>query len=107
MSLKVDLYGYAVGAGSSRKPEKATYEEGAISGLATDQHPHFTTSARIRRPCLPPWDDFFHQVLELWGCATCEARPSGVDWGQNQRLRLEVLVKAAWADRRGGYVLRA
>src|SRR5579875_661156 len=65
MLLKVVLYGYCVGVGSSRKLEKATYEDVATRWLATDQHPHFTTLARFRRKCLPLMDDLFHQVLEL------------------------------------------
>lgn len=65
MLLKVVLYGYCIGVGSSRKLEKATYEDVATRWLATDQHPHFTTLARFRRKCLPLMDGLFHQVLEL------------------------------------------
>jgi len=63
--LKVLLYGYCVGVASSRRLEKATYEDLAVRWLATDQHPHFTTLARFRRKSLPLMDDLFHQVLEL------------------------------------------
>jgi transposase len=65
MLLKVVLYGYCTGVGSSRRLEKATFEDVATRWLATDQHPHFTTLARFRRRCLPLMDDLFHQVLEL------------------------------------------
>ena len=65
MLLKVVLYGYCVGVASSRKLEKATYEDVATRWLATDQHPHFTTLARFRQKCLPLMDGLFHQVLEL------------------------------------------
>jgi transposase len=65
LQLKVLLYGYCVGVVSSRRMEKATYEDLATRWLATDQHPHFTTLARFRRQNLPLMDDLFHQVLEL------------------------------------------
>lgn len=65
MLLKIVLYGYCTGVASSRKLEKATFEDVATRWLATDQHPHFTTLARFRRRCLPLMDDLFHQVLDL------------------------------------------
>jgi transposase len=65
LQLKVLLYGYCIGVASSRRMEKATYEDVATRWLATDQHPHFTTLARFRRKNLPLMDDLFHQVLEL------------------------------------------
>ncbi len=63
--LKVLLYGYCIGVASSRRMEKATYEDVATRWLATDQHPHYTTLARFRRRNLPLLDDLFHQVLDL------------------------------------------
>jgi transposase len=65
LQLKVLLYGYCVGVASSRRLEKATFEDLATRWLAADQHPHFTTLARFRRQNLPLMDDLFHQVLEL------------------------------------------
>ncbi len=65
LQLKVLLYGYCIGVASSRRMEKATYEDVATRWLAADQHPHFTTLARFRRKNLPLMDDLFHQVLEL------------------------------------------
>ncbi|MFZ0892793.1 MAG: IS1182 family transposase [Thermoplasmata archaeon] len=65
LQLKILLYGYCVGVASSRRMEKATYEDLATRWLAADQHPHFTTLARFRRQNLPLMDDLFHQVLEL------------------------------------------
>ncbi len=65
LQLKVLLYGYCVGVASSRRMEKATYEDLATRWLATDQHPHFTTLARFRRQNLLLMDELFHQVLEL------------------------------------------
>lgn len=63
LQLKVLLYGYSVGVVSSRRLEKATFEDLAVRWLATDQHPHFTTLARFRRRNLPLVDGLFHQVL--------------------------------------------
>lgn len=65
LQLKVLLYGYCIGVVSSRRLEKATYEDLAVRWLATDQHPHFTTLARFRRRNLPLMDGLFHQVLAL------------------------------------------
>lgn len=65
LQLKILLYGYCVGVASSRRMEKATYEDLATRWLAADQHPHFTTLARFRRQNLPLMDELFHQVLEL------------------------------------------
>ena len=63
MQLKVLLYGYSVGVVSSRRLEKATFEDLAVRWLAADQHPHFTTLARFRVRNLPLMDGLFHQVL--------------------------------------------
>src|SRR5580658_749468 len=65
LQLKVLLYGYCVGVASSRRMEKATFEDLATRWLAADQHPHFTTLARFRRRNLPLMDQLFHQVLDL------------------------------------------
>ncbi len=65
LQLKVLLYGYAIGVVSSRRLEKATYDDVATRWLATDQHPHFTTLARFRQRNLPLMDGLFHQVLML------------------------------------------
>jgi transposase len=65
LQLKILLYGYCVGVVSSRRMEKATYEDLATRWLSADQHPHFTTLARFRRQNLPLMYDLFHQVLEL------------------------------------------
>jgi transposase len=65
LQLKILLYGYCVGVVSSRRMEKASYEDLATRWLSADQHPHFTTLARFRRQNLPLMDGLFHQVLEL------------------------------------------
>ena len=63
LQLKVLLYGYSVGVVSSRRLEKATFEDLAVRWLAADQHPHFTTLARFRQRNLPLMNGLFHQVL--------------------------------------------
>ncbi len=63
LQLRVLLYGYSIGVVSSRRLEKATFEDVATRWLATDQHPHFTTLARFRQRNLPLMDGLFHQVL--------------------------------------------
>jgi transposase len=63
--LKVLLYGYCVGVPSSRRLEKATYEDVAARWLAADQHPHYSTIARFRQRNVPLLDGLFHQVLDL------------------------------------------
>jgi transposase len=65
LQLKILLYGYSIGVVSSRRLEKATYDDLATRWLATDQHPHFTTLARFRQRNLPLMDGLFHQVLML------------------------------------------
>ncbi len=42
------LYGYCVGLYSSRKLERATYEDAAVRVIAGECHPHFTTINTFR-----------------------------------------------------------
>src|SRR5665811_533336 len=56
------LYAYCVGVFSSRKVERATYEDVAFRVLAGGAHPHFTTVNAFR--------------LEGSGCAPLEHDPS-------------------------------
>ncbi len=65
LQLKILLYGYSVGVTSSRRLEKATWDDVAIRWLAADQHPHFTTLNRFRLRNLKLIDDLFLQVLKL------------------------------------------
>ncbi len=65
LQLKVLLYGYSVGVASSRRLEKATWDDVATRWLAADQHPHFTTLNRFRLRNLKLIDDLFLQVLQL------------------------------------------
>lgn len=59
------LYGYAVGVFSSRKIERATYDDVAFRVLAAGEHPHFTTINDFRAKHRVAFADFFHQVLEV------------------------------------------
>lgn len=59
------LYGYCVGVFSSRKMERATYENVAFRVLAGGQHPHFTRINAFRKTHLPALQGLFKQVLLL------------------------------------------
>jgi len=69
MMVGLLLYGYCVGVFSSRKLERATYEDVAFRVLASGQHPHFTRIAAFRRRHLDALRDLFVQVLMLCGKA--------------------------------------
>lgn len=59
------LYGYCVGVFSSRKIEKATYEQVPFRVLTADQHPDHDTIAEFRRRHLKELSGLFVQVLRL------------------------------------------
>ena len=59
------LYGYAIGVFSSRKIERASYDDVAFRVLAAGDHPHFTTINEFRARHRAAFADFFHQVLEV------------------------------------------
>ena len=59
------LYGYAIGVVSSRKIERATYDDVAFRVLAASEHPHFTTINEFRARHRTAFANFFHQVLEV------------------------------------------
>ena len=65
MMLKVLFYGYCVGIASSRRIEKATYENVAFRYLAANQHPDHDTLAEFRRRHLSVLAARFVQVLRL------------------------------------------
>jgi transposase len=58
------LYGYAVGVFSSRKLERATFEDVAFRMLAAGEHPHFTTINDFRATHRAAFAGLFQQVLE-------------------------------------------
>ena len=65
MLTKLLLYAYCVGRTSSRRLERATYEEVPFRVLAADQHPDHDTIAAFRRRHLPALGGLFLQVLRL------------------------------------------
>src|SRR5664280_891161 len=65
MLIKLLLYAYCVGKPSSRRIEKATYEELPFRVLSADQHPDHASIAAFRRRHLPALAGLFLQVLML------------------------------------------
>jgi len=65
MMVRVLLYGYCVGVVSSRKLEKATYEDVAFRYLAADQHPDHDSIASFRQTHLQALGGLFMQALRL------------------------------------------
>lgn len=65
MMVKLLLYAYCVGEPSSRKIERATYEEVPFRVLAAAQHPDHASIAAFRRRHLPALAGLFLQVLVL------------------------------------------
>jgi transposase len=65
MLVRLLVYGYAVGVRSSRRIEKATFEDVAFRYLAADQHPDHDVIAEFRRVHLEPLSQLFLQVLQL------------------------------------------
>ena len=65
MLTRVLLYAYCIGLTSSRRIEKATYEDVAIRYLAADQHPDHDTIAAFRQQQLERLAALFGQALRL------------------------------------------
>ena len=65
MMVKLLLYAYCMGKPSSRKIERATYEEVAFRVLAADQHPDHDCLAAFRKRHLEALAGLFGQVLRL------------------------------------------
>lgn len=65
MLTKLVVYGYAVGVRSSRKIERATYEDVAFRFLAANQHPDHNTIARFREKNLDVLEGLFIQGLKI------------------------------------------
>jgi transposase len=68
MMVTLLLYAYCTGKPSSRRIERATYEDVAYRVLAADQHPDHDSIAAFRQRHLPALARLFVQVLQL-----CEA----------------------------------
>jgi transposase len=65
MLTKVLVYGYCVGAFSSRKIQRRLVEDVAFRVLAAGNEPDFRTIADFRQSHLPALKGFFEQVLRL------------------------------------------
>jgi transposase len=63
--LALLIYGYATGAYSSRKIERATYDSLAFRFIACDQHPDHDTLANFRRRFGKQFSEVFVQVLQV------------------------------------------
>lgn len=65
MMVALLSYGYAVGVFSSRRIERATFEDVAFRILTADEHPDHDTIAAFRRDNLAEFKTIFVQVLRL------------------------------------------
>src|SRR6202453_2035530 len=65
MMTRLLLYGYCIGMPSSRKIEKATYDNLAFRYLSADQHPDQDTLAAFRQEHLEALAGLFVQALRL------------------------------------------
>jgi transposase len=65
MMVRVLLYGYCMGMVSSRKLERATYQDVALRYLAADQHPDHDSIASFRQTHLQALAGLFMQALQL------------------------------------------
>jgi transposase len=65
MMVRVLIYGYCRGVASSRRIERATYEDVAFRYLTADQHPDHDTIAAFRQEHLANLSQRFVQVLQL------------------------------------------
>lgn len=65
MLVKLLVYGYAIGVRSSRKIERATYDDLAFRFLSADQHPDHNTIARFREKNLDVLQGLFIQGIKI------------------------------------------
>jgi transposase len=65
MMVRLLMYGYSRGGASSRRIERATYEDVGFRYLAADAHPDHATIADFRRAHLANLAQLFVQVLRL------------------------------------------
>jgi len=65
MMVRLLLYSYCVGVTSSRRMERASYDDIAFRYLCADQHPDHDTISEFRRQHLPVLAQLFTQVLQL------------------------------------------
>ena len=65
MMLTLLIYAYCIGKPSSRKIEKATYEDVAFRVISANQHPDHDAIADFRKRNVPAFSGLFAQVLLL------------------------------------------
>jgi transposase len=65
MMVRLLIYGYCRGVASSRRMERATYEDVAFRYLAADEHPDHDTIADFRKAHSVALSQLFVQVLRL------------------------------------------
>ena len=65
LMVRLLIYGYCLGVASSRRIEKATYDDVAFRYLASDDHPDHSVMAAFRKENLEPLRQLFGQVLRL------------------------------------------
>ena len=65
LMVKLLVYGYAIGVVSSRKLERASFEDVAVRMLCADQHPDDRSIARFRKRHLEALGGLFVQTLRL------------------------------------------
>ncbi len=65
MMVRLLIYGYCRGVASSRRMERATYEDVAFRYLAADEHPDHDTIADFRKEHSAALSQLFVQVLRL------------------------------------------
>lgn len=65
MMVKLLVYGYCIGRVSSRKLERATYEDVGFRVLACNQHPDHDSLAEFRKRHLQELGKLFVQVLKM------------------------------------------
>lgn len=65
LMVKLLVYGYATGVVSSRRLERATYEDVAVRMLCAGQHPDYRSIARFRARHLQALGELFVQALRL------------------------------------------
>jgi transposase len=65
MMVRLLIYGYCRGVASSRRMERATYEDVAFRYLAADEHPDHATIADFRKENVARLSKLFVEVLRL------------------------------------------
>ena len=65
LMVRLLFYGYATGYYSSRRLERATYEDVAVRYLSADQHPDHTRIAEFRRRHIDALPGLFRQIVRL------------------------------------------